>query len=270
MATPSFPLGSPRVRTALSISMLSLALAACGTSPKSDVSLIPDQTEQLSSRDGAFTQPLKYTHTKPGCTGTCPRFEVDSLVFPGKPALTAYIENTLVKLIQADLDIKEKHTLATLEQAYWAMAGSRDEVILAARTPYRNTAITVVELTSYYYPSSAAHGMTQVQFVNWDNQAQRALTLKDMLLPGKQAAYDGLLRQAHQRWLADNEAARDDPNNYQRMWPFQASDNVGLSDQGLQIKYNSYEIAPYSSGQPVLVIPYTELKGILRPAFLPR
>jgi len=35
------------------------------------------------------------------------------------------------------------------------------------------------------------------------------------------------------------------------------------------IKYDSYQIAPYSAGQPELLIPYEALKGILRPEYLP-
>jgi hypothetical protein len=44
---------------------------------------------------------------------------------------------------------------------------------------------------------------------------------------------------------------------------------VALTDTGIVVKYQPYEIAPYSSGQPELLIPYSELKGILRPEYLP-
>jgi hypothetical protein len=38
---------------------------------------------------------------------------------------------------------------------------------------------------------------------------------------------------------------------------------------GVVVKYDAYAIAPYADGQPELLIPYTVLHGILRPAFLP-
>lgn len=249
--------------------ILSLGLSACSTTPSPESSLIPAQTDQISSRDGAFTQAQKYLRSKPGCHGTCPRLGMDALVFPGKQALTNTVQALLIKQASADLDLHGIQNLEQLEQAYWQKAGSRDELILAARTPYRNAAITVVELSSYYYPTSAAHGMTHVQYLNWDNQANRRITLADMLAPNQQANFEALLRQAHQQWLKSNQDAIDDPANYLRMWPFQATDNVGLSDQGLVIKYNSYDIAPYSAGQPSLLIPYSQLRTVLRPAYLP-
>jgi len=53
------------------------------------------------------------------------------------------------------------------------------------------------------------------------------------------------------------------------MWPFQPAQNIALTDQGLLVKYNPYEVAPYSFGQPELLLPYSELRGILRPDYLP-
>lgn len=250
-------------------SLLALGLSACSTSPRHQDSLIPKQTNQVSSQDGAFTQAEKYLRNKPGCQGTCARLGMDALVFPGRPALTKTVQAELIKQASADLGLSNMSSLEQLEQAYWQQAGNRDELILAARTPYRNAAITVVELSSYYYPTSAAHGMTHVQYLNWDNQHNRRITLEDMLAPKQHANFDLLLRQAHQQWLASNQDAIADPNNYLRMWPFKSSNNVGLSDQGLVIKYNAYEIAPYSAGQPTLVIPYKQLRNVLRPAYLP-
>ncbi len=261
---------SPRATTQTGLlAALCLSVAACSTVATQEGSLIPDQTNQVSSQDGAFTQAQKYMRNKPACQTNCPRFGMDSLVFPGRPALTQAAQQALIAQASADLGLKNIQSLEQLEQAYWNQAGSRDELLLASRTPYRNAALTVVELSSYYYPTSAAHGMTQIQYLNWDNRENRAISLKDMLVPGQQNAFDALLRQAHQVWLQSSEDAQQDPNGFVRMWPFKPSNNVGFSDQGLLVKYNSYEIAPYSAGQPTLLIPYQQLRTVLRPAYLP-
>ena len=53
------------------------------------------------------------------------------------------------------------------------------------------------------------------------------------------------------------------------MWPFQENDNYALTRDGMVIKYPAYSIAPYAQGEPEISIPYSELRGILKPELLP-
>ena len=43
------------------------------------------------------------------------------------------------------------------------------------------------------------------------------------------------------------------------------TDNFALTKDGLKFVYNPYEIAPYAMGQQEIVIPYSELKSLLKP-----
>src|SRR5690606_17805153 len=80
-------------------------LAACASGPRDNITLIPaDQIAQESSKDGQFTQPLKYKRTKPGCKGECPQIEVDSLVFPGVPILTKLVDHALAVMTGISAD----------------------------------------------------------------------------------------------------------------------------------------------------------------------
>src|SRR5690606_26304360 len=110
----------------------------------------------------------------------------------------------------------------------------------------RNRHLTVVELDAGQYRTGMAHGISGTQFLNWDNAARRALSLDDVLAPGARPAFDDALRRAHARWLLDNPAAQEDPLNYDRLWPFQTTDNYALTDLGMVLKYQSYQIAPYA------------------------
>lgn len=249
--------------------LAALTLAACSSTPKSDISLIPTQTQDQTQKDGVFTQPLNYQHVKPGCTGECPRLEVKSLIFPGNSALTALVDQSLAQMtILADRQPGYR-TLKEFENYYWATANDKDVVQLAARTRYRNRDLTVVELSSGIYMTGAAHGMTASQFLNWDNRLNQALPLDRLLAPGRQAQFQALAQQAHAAWVQTLPDAQQDPQGWSRMWPFQPAINVALTDQGLVVKYNAYEIAPYSLGQPELLLPYSQLRGILRPEYLP-
>ncbi|WP_278395681.1 RsiV family protein, partial [Acinetobacter venetianus] len=62
----------------------------------------------------------------------------------------------------------------------------------------------------------------------------------------------------------------NDPKEYEEAWPFQVTDNFLLGEQGLILQYGEYEIGPYVVGLPRLVIPFDQLKGVLKPEYLPQ
>jgi hypothetical protein len=258
-------------RAASRAALLSAAilLTGCASGPPENISLIPAETAQQAGKDGLFTQSVKWEHRKPGCSGDCPTLKLDSLVFPGQTRLNELIDHALAVMTGVDSSAPPYATVAQYEDYFWKTAAPRDSTLLAAQTRYRNRNITVVELNTWQYYTGAAHGISATQFLNWDNSAGKVLGLADILEPGKGDAYVAVLRAAHQRWLATNPDAQNDPETYHRIWPFQVSQNFGFTDQGLVVKYDSYLIAPYSSGQPELLMPYSELRGILKPAYMP-
>ncbi len=265
---------SSAARRAGKLALATLAgalLVACASGPRDTISLIPaEQIAQESAKDGVFTQPLKWTHIKPGCQGECPQIEVDSLVFPGIPILTELVDHALATMTGTSPDSPHPYdTIAQYEDYFWKTAAPRDSTVFSAKTRYRTKHLTVIELGTWQYFTGMAHGINATQFLNWNNQTQKVLGLADILQPGQESAYIAALRQAHTRWLATNQDAQNDPATYNRTWPFQPSENFGFTDGGLVVKYQSYEIAPYSHGQPELLIPYGELTGVLKPEFLP-
>lgn len=263
--TPRLPL-----RAAL-VAACAAVLAACASAPRDDITLVPaGQIAQESSKEGLFTQPLKYKHSKPGCKGECPRIEVDSLVFPGVPILTELVDHALAVMTGVGTEQPQPYdTLRQYEDYFWQTAAPRDSAMFSAQARYRSKHLTVIELNTWQYFTGAAHGISATQFLNWDNNARKVLGMADILQPGAHDRYVEALRAAHRRWLAANPDAQHDPAAYERLWPFQPSENFALTDAGLVVKYDSYQIAPYSHGQPELTIPYGELRGVLKPAYLP-
>ena len=261
-----------RARFALPVAALALTcvLAGCASGPQDNLSLVPAQLDEQTSQQGLFTQPVKWTRERPGCKGECPVLIVDSLAFPGHPRLTGLVDHALAAMTWVDEQAPVPYdTLQEFETYYWKTAASRDEVRLTARTRYRNERLTVVELDAGVYQTGMAHGMTGSQLLNWDNAAEKALTIDSLLVPGARPAFDAALRAAHGRWLDEHAESIESRDNFDRMWPFSPSDNVGLTDTGVLVKYQPYEIAPYAWGQPELLIPYDQLRGILQPQFLP-
>ncbi|MBV6271984.1 RsiV family protein [Alcaligenaceae bacterium CGII-47] len=259
-----------KLARAFSILGLCALLAACASGPRDTISLIPSEIAQETSKDGLFIQAIEWVHTKPGCKGECPSISLNSLVFPGNKPLTELVDHALAAMTWLDQTQAIPYfTVAEFEQYFWPSAAPRDEVTLQARARYRNRNLTVLELSSGQYRTGMAHGITGSQFINWDNQTAKVLGLDNILIPGARQAYVQALQQAHTQWLHEHAAARDDPDTFSRIWPFQSSDNFAFTDQGLVIKYQPYQIAPYSSGQPELLLLYPALRGILQPRFLP-
>lgn len=255
----------------LAFAGLAVLLTACASGPRDNISLIPaDQTADQTSKEGVFTQPVKWERKKPECSGECPTIKVDSIVFPGIPKLTQLVDHALAVMTGVSADRPQPYdSLAQYEAYFWKTAAPRDSVVFSAKTPYRNKNLTVVELNTWQYYTGAAHGISATQFLNWDNASEKVLGLANVIRPGQRDAYLAALKQAHAQWLSTNPDAQRDPAAYSRIWPFQPSENFGFSDAGLVVKYNSYEIAPYSSGQPELLIPYSALQDILRPEYIP-
>lgn len=247
-------------------------LAGCASSPSPNITLVPaNQVVSQTEKDGLFTQPVKYQRTKPDCRGDCPKLTVDSLVFPGHAKLGELVDHALATMTGLNAGQPPAYdTIAGFERYFWETAAPRDEVFLAAKTRYRSEGLTVIELDSWQYFTGAAHGVSATQFLNWDNNRQIVLGLAQVLQPGQTDAWVSALKDAHTRWLPTQDPYKDDPEGYLRLWPFQPSDNFALTDLGVVVKYGSYELAPYSSGQPELLIPYEALQGVLRPEFLPR
>ncbi|TAL90812.1 MAG: DUF3298 domain-containing protein [Candidimonas sp.] len=258
------------LRPAAILFMLSL-LSACASGPRNNISLIPgDQIAAQTRKEGLFTQPIKWQHQKPGCKGECPTIKLDSIAFPGLTKLTELVDHALATMTGTSTKgVQPYDSIAGYQDYFWKTAAPRDSTLLSAKTRYRNKNLTVIELNTWQYFTGAAHGISATQFLNWDNNRHIVLALEQILQPGKLPGYVAVLRAAHKKWLAGNADARRDPQTYNRLWPFQVSENFAFTDHGLVVKYDTYQIAPYYFGQPELLLPYSALRDILQPQYLP-
>ena len=262
----------------LVVAPLALALLAACSSPSDRNITLAGSDGGTASQSSAATQddldvavrPLKYVRQKPGCSGNCPRIEVDSITIERAPKLNQLIDNALAYMTGVDpANAGTYRSIQEYEQHFWATAQARDVTHLRAkvRDAFRTT--ITIELSTVQYLTGAAHGIPATQFLNWESDRNRVLALDEALLPGTRPAFDAALARAHTRWKNGLEDYQQGPAAYDRMWPFQPSSNFALTRAGVVVKYDAYAIAPYSSGQPELTIPYSELSGILDPRWMP-
>lgn len=200
----------------------------------------------------------------PAQDDSCPLVNIDTQLFENEPALNALIDQRLREMTVNSPDAEVPASLEGYQQAFLRDAEPGWSSYLQAKLREQHAPLLVVELSSYIH-TGGAHGMPGRGFINFDQAQDRELKLADVLLPGKEGAFWRVAAKAHQQWLIANEHDAA----FSNQWPFQQTSNIAFLRDKVLLKYDVYSIAPYSSGHPELEIPYKELSGILKPAFLP-
>lgn len=126
--------------------------------------------------------------------------------------------------------------------------------------------VTVVMNASHYI--GGAHGSSAQQYLNFEISSQLILSLDQIIETGQRKAFNDLAYAAFEQWIQQTQPDMD-LKTYQELWKFTLSENFYLSSKGLILQYGEYDIGPYAVGLPRLLISYEDLKGILKPQYLP-
>lgn len=287
------------MKTIAKFSVLACAILLAACQPKSEPKESQDKpTDPPAAQQTAEPilrgETVKLQVTLPECKGnTCPDFTVERLQsnFPFiDQLLDQQILDQLSKMLDVvDADASAASTAKTTEQktgldaqaqAYANAFVKIDDELKALSSshqislmvkpkilqPKGQLATVVLNSSSYL---GGAHGSTSQRYYNFDLANQKQIQLHDLLLPKQKATLDKLAHDAFKVWIVDSKLATD-PKEYEQAWPFQVTDNFLLGEQGLILQYGEYEIGPYVVGLPRLVIPFSELQGVLKPEYLPK
>jgi len=231
-------------------------------------------TAASSASDSNLNRGPKYrilskTLTKPNCSGdACPSITFERLDFEAYPRFSAFLVRSQLEIALMDVDQSKTFiTLGDLARSFWSTADDRYEIVLSAEVIRDTASIVVTELYSYAY-TGGAHGMSTAMYVNWSPTLDKIFTLNDFVLPGRMQAFEEVLKKKHAQWLKENEFAQTDLAAYLETWPFSFSDNAALMRDGIAVTYGHYILGPYALGMPTILVPYSELKGILKRSLL--
>ena len=195
----------------------------------------------------------------------CPSLKIRRVEFVGQSKFNAFLDQALATMAGVDQEfVPPYRNLKELTEYFMQTAKPRQTIDLQSDVVRATDAVIVVRLDSYLY-NGGANGISATQYVNWVFTTDRLLSLESMLVPGAMPKYLSALKAQHTKWLATNPVRRDNPANYDKVWPFVPSDNVALMENGLAVQYDPYSIAPGSFGMPVITIPYHDLQGVIRP-----
>jgi hypothetical protein len=215
------------------------------------------------------TKPINMAFKGARCLNKqCGTLTIRSVAFNEFKDFSAFIDLSLATMASLDSDIVPPYRgLESLGVYFAETAKPKSDVVLEAKVLRNSPTIVVVALSSYIY-NGGANGQSSTQYLNWLPDFNRLVGLQTMLMTDHMPKYIAVLAQAHQNWLEKNREAMGDFEQFKKQWPFKPSDNVALLAQGLEVSFDPFTIAPKSFGEPKILIPYSQLEGVLRPEYV--
>ncbi|MBV9927641.1 MAG: DUF3298 domain-containing protein [Acidobacteria bacterium] len=152
---------------------------------------------------------------------------------------------------------------------------SEDSLTIRYTVRLLNDSLVSVEFPIDYYEHGAAHPSHAFHVINYDVKAGRELSLADLFRPGSNyltKVSEVAVRQVR-RWNRDSaeypggggqpylddagiaDGAKPEADNYQ---------NWTLTPRGLAVTFDYYQLGAYAAGAPSVVLPYADLKDVLK------
>jgi len=135
------------------------------------------------------------------------------------------------------------------------------EAQIEGRVVYEDNALLTLELNSYVF-TGGAHGYSALQFFNFDKKKGKELENRQLF--SNQGEFEQF---AELKFREQEKIPLDKPINHTGFMferdTFHLPENMGFTENGMQLRYNPYEVASYADGSISLTLPYDEIKGYL-------
>ncbi len=216
---------------------------------------LPPPTPMLSQTVSIQPSPFSETGNAPVYTITA---QIPTLQGSSDPRVTNF--NTLInQIIQDEINLFKTDVLAFASNPPIAAGSSFD---LSYSVIGQRADIWSIKFDIYVYSDGAAHPNGYSRTLNYDLSNGREITLDELFLSSSnylQTVSDFCKTQLAARDIGfEMFSAGADPlaENYQR-W--------NISDEGLVITFDAYQVAAYAVGPQLVVIPFSELQSIINP-----
>lgn len=228
-----------------------------------DYQLPKNIQEICTERDNCPEIEVKYLKTNHAWINDIANARINNLVVNSKPSESAPIKTkSSQKNVKAAIDDFARSQFREIpKDRQWAY-----EMTITPNYLGHVNDFELFEINSYVF-TGGAHGMPYSEYLIFDSSAKKQVKLDDMIQAGKKSRFKALAYDAYKTWV---KTVDDDVSSYEKNWPFTLSDNVTLTDKGINIRYQPYSIGPYAYGMPTLSIPYSQLNEVIKPRFIPR
>lgn len=187
----------------------------------------------------------------------------------GTEPLITSVNQAVVGTLAANLPIESQVAVRTLEQLRLCLTTQVSEVEKAARqmpgvdtvpfelystwSAFGNQKMVSVYIQRYLF-LGGAHGSTYCTYLNFDTKTGKQVDLRQFI-PDTAAFLDVVAERFCKERRLPKDALQLQTGLFCELSNLPMPSQIGLSDKGLVVLYNQYEIAPYSFGQIVVTIP---------------
>ncbi|WP_066507047.1 DUF3298 and DUF4163 domain-containing protein [Rufibacter sp. DG15C] len=253
-----------------------------GTDPETSATVESEEAEALTFISQRVERP-----EKPCPKDSCAEVELQYLVAKGEPAalrdsLNQYMQRYLLSLQlmhnpDASLAPREDAAKVVAEQFVQQQADFRKDfpdagaragwyMTVSSKPLHQTDQLVSLQIKSEGY-SGGAHGYAMTILQTFDSTGH-ALKITELVTDTVQLRK--LVEQEFRkvRKLPATHFRRQGFYTQQGRLPF--PQNAALTVDGLLLYYNAYEVNAYAFGPTELLLPYTQLQTLLKPAFLPK
>ncbi|MGM8872527.1 RsiV family protein [Psychrobacter sp. 2Y5] len=252
-------------------SLLSISLAANASSLISSTEYLDYEfpvsvQEQCYEKNNCPEIEVKYLNTNQDWLNDIVNKRVNNIVINSKMSESPVSQATDKKTAKTAIDDFVKSQFMDMpEEVRWSYSLTVTPEYLGHVKLGQGEDLELFNISSYVF-TGGAHGMPFSEYLIFDPANKQQITLDNMIQTGQQSRFNALAYDAYKSWV---KWIDEDVKSYEQNWPFVASEDVSLTDKGVNIRYQPYAIGPYAYGMPVLTIPYSKLAGILKPRFMP-
>ncbi len=139
-------------------------------------------------------------------------------------------------------------------------SGQKWEVKVDGDVVYESAEVICVSLQSYI-DTGGAHGNSRVTFLNFNPENGALLDQNDIINDLTK------FKKIAEKAFKDQTKPKDNDETIEDFFfgeEFQLASNIGFTEEGLVLLYNNYEIASYAQGTTEIVLPYSQIRDLLK------
>lgn len=184
------------------------------------------------------------------------------------------ISNSMNEEVIALLLFEEKKSIRTIPQAINSFeSGYKDlirefpdesipwEARIKGEVIYENQHLISIRLNSYLF-TGGAHGYGSTHFLNFNKKNGEELGRNDLIKNRDKFEEFAEMKFRKQESIPDGASINSTGFMFDRD-DFYLPENIGFTEEGLQLLYNPYEVASYADGVIELTLPYKEVQEFL-------
>lgn len=207
----------------------------------------------------------------------CSTTNIKFPVFTGASVLNDSVKKKLLGLFDQYLEHPSKQNDTSLDRLSKSFLASYEQrqkeqpsrhmfytLDSYAKVMRQDSSLTTLEFGGYEF-NGGAHGATVVQYINWNTKSNKNLKLTDLLVEGYEKQLNQIAEKIFRKHEELSDTASLKPDYFFKDGKFALNQNFLITPLGLKFMYNIYEIKPYAAGRTTLLIPYAQIKNLLKP-----